>query len=77
MKNDKNSEWQPIETAPKDGTWVLLYKYSQPCGIDDLDSWLPCMSLARYHEGYWYKNSEYTIGCNPTHWMLLPKPPSE
>ena len=65
------SEWRPIETAPRDGTKVLLCEADQPTEIV---------------LGWWLQNAwrDYgDIGCggfddyNPTHWMPLPEPPSD
>lgn len=73
------SGWQPIETAPKDGSYVLVYP-----GI-----WtgVSC-SVARWNEGkckktprpYWDRLDSYgSILRNrqykPTHWQPLPEPP--
>lgn len=68
--------WQPIETAPKDGTWILAVKegyYGE--GIP----FIPCVV-------YWdsdvkgWSESEYVSG-EPawvlTHWMPIPKNPVE
>lgn len=53
--------WQPIETAPKDGTWVLL---ATPKGrIAD-----GC--FGNYGSWVW----PYVM-VEPTHWMPLPAPP--
>lgn len=62
------SEWQPIETAPKDGTWVLLYH--QYARISD---W--------YWDGQKWHNDVLDWGDDepslaPTHWQPLPDPPS-
>ena len=56
------SEWQPIETAPKDGTIVLVWSENSGRVID------------HYAEDYrsWYRFTKYL---QPTHWMPLPKPP--
>lgn len=82
-----SDEWQPIKTAPKDGTAIFL-------GVDIATVW-----IAR--NGYWsegdmwdiqgYESQEEVRGwwapCNsvgqeklediyePTHWMPMPKPP--
>ena len=79
------SEWQPIETAPKDGTAVVLYGkgllrsgYEQAVGVyipihgEDDDS-----TIRWWHveDG---KFGPYAIrGPSPTHWMPLPPPPEE
>lgn len=63
---DAMSEWQPIETAPRDGTDVLLY----------LDGRMPC--VAGYFRDGWYSFDapEKALGFfAPTHWMPLPSPP--
>lgn len=61
------SEWKPIETAPKNGTRVL---------IADLDVW---MAVARFWpcNMYWSEDAASGLRLNePTHWMALPLPPS-
>lgn len=79
------SKWQPIDTAPKDGTHVLLWiKYGD----------FPVVGYWFTHQGTdlgWQMEKEhfevscatYCYGgsvCNayrttPTHWMPLPDPP--
>jgi hypothetical protein len=72
--------WQPIESAPKDGTEVLLFEF--------LPHHEPMVRV-----GYWEENGtdlhsgadgisgwslvgEGYIGeIEPTHWMPLPEPP--
>lgn len=77
------SEWQPIETAPKDGTWVLLYfdGWDRP----DVYEGQPTIYAGQWstenhwrESGDWYVDwhdlTQYHIG-PPTHWMPLPDPP--
>lgn len=64
------SEWQPIETAPKDGGDILVF-FPEDEGV------------LRVSYGYygWKINPDggtefdYEITGNPTHWMPLPNPP--
>ncbi len=59
--------WQPISTAPKDGTEVLVCGYRQ-------------QSVAAYREGYWrvYTDEGWFGSDQPaTHWMPLPEPPED
>ena len=68
--------WQPIETAPKDGTRVLIY---QPDGMWHSRS---CIRGERIELAYWHQpgNKErpgfWIPTSRPTHWMPLPDPPS-
>lgn len=58
------SEWQPIETAPRDGTRVIVFV---PV-LDDGDVLGKSLVFeACYRPWGW--------GCEPTHWMPLPDPP--
>jgi hypothetical protein len=56
------SDWQPISTAPKDGTWVLLY--SQHDGI----------RIGNWDRIEWADDGD-GVALEPTHWMPLPEPP--
>lgn len=73
--------WQPIESAPKDGTHVLVYMEETI-----IEAWWDDMSygdpdLAGY--GAWECPSLSSHGCGccssyndaPTHWMPLPEKP--
>lgn len=68
------SEWQPIETAPKDGTDIFLWI---PDGreIPLPGRWEP---LIRSRKVKWilddgmFLEDRYPL---PTHWMPLPDPP--
>ena len=75
--------WQPIETAPKDGTAVILGYYAAVDGIDQL---LNCVMVGEWEHENW--NVSMGISAGPvtllatmlipwTHWMPLPKPPGE
>lgn len=55
-------EWQPIETAPKDGSNVFLY-----C-TDRIDHF-----AIGYYDEAWFAVGHFRP--EPTHWMPLPKPP--
>lgn len=77
-------EWQPIATAPKDGTHVVLFG---ALWNDPTQRPRACVSwycLRRedspaYALGWFYTAPGYTSGFNPTHWALPPvsDPPDE
>ncbi len=68
----KAEAWQPIETAPKDGTWVLLYTAS---GIVE-----GCWSYGAWVNGPIYCTYDGAGGpafeSRPTHWMPIPPGPT-
>jgi hypothetical protein len=71
-------EWQPIETAPKDGTLVLVFVPAEYPEADD-----PAMVTAVYFGQKWgwettIKNDNgdpYPVEGKPTYWQPLPDPP--
>lgn len=63
------SEWQPIETAPKDGTKVLGWDGGTMTTVEwyELGGYWSLLAV-----GAWAEDSEWV----PTHWMPLPEPPT-
>jgi len=73
-------EWFPIETAPKDGRWVLVYggrsvhdrkdglsgRFECDCRTVVMACWIP--------NGEWEGMADNWTHY-PTHWMPLPPPP--
>lgn len=62
-------QWQPIETAPKDGTEILAYGRKQDGAY-----------FVAFEYGDWWCAGPWDEGwCElnhaPTHWMPLPEPP--
>jgi hypothetical protein len=68
------SEWQPIRTAPRDGTHVLLGRFVGPnyYGRIRVDWWRDRMRDGGY-TGFGHFNPQYWPA---THWMPLPEPPT-
>jgi hypothetical protein len=70
------SEWQPIETAPTDGTWVLVWGPSQRWS-SVMMAWFALNH--RSGKAYWKDSTEWDdyelVDDQPTHWMPLPEPP--
>jgi hypothetical protein len=67
-------EWKPIETAPKDGTWILVYKKLELNGFNKI-VWETDKFIVRWHNNGWYKNNGLFTVDNITHWINLPKTP--
>lgn len=65
LESRNDEEWQPIESAPKDGRWVLTTWLGQPHRCEAM----------RYEAGdwYWFEGDCTTVA--PTHWRPLPNPP--
>ncbi|CAH1678059.1 hypothetical protein [Chelatococcus sp.] len=64
-------EWQPIETAPKDGIEMLVARFwPDKSPIYQVDRW--CEKGEAGYEGFGKFNMQYWP---PTHWMPLPPPP--
>jgi hypothetical protein len=70
------AEWQPIETAPKDGTEILLGNSTWV----DLGYWAVNLN-GEGGEGWTcevvqsWGMEEYAY-CKPTHWQPAPEPPT-
>ena len=68
------TQWQPIETAPKDGRWILVWAPDHNvekvgwCNKPEGGYWSPLLMDPFDSSPLYYK---------PTHWMPLPPPPSE
>lgn len=63
-------KWRPISTAPKDGTYIIVYRPKFDGG------YIPRVGIDYWSEklhGVWAKSRKDTP---PTHWMPLPDPPS-
>ena len=82
-------EWQPIETAPRDGTEIIAVFSSDYGGTQEKptvygpwtaafrrNKWMASWDDASVveREGYWGTDYMETP-LDPTHWMPLPEPP--
>lgn len=85
--------WQPIETAPKDGSHILLLEYRN---AEDYQSSICIGFWGDYRAGYAFDNpanyrwidwgaglldeyggDEVWSTTTPTHWQPLPEPPEQ
>jgi hypothetical protein len=72
--------WQPIETAPKDGRLALVYR---PLALQSGDQPVAVKRLIGGNNHCWestvpkgQKPTNPTDGsCHVTHWMPIPEPP--
>lgn len=68
-------EWQPIETAPMDGTPILAYSLRNNAQAPIVVTW------RTYHpnaagDPTWRDHQRYKV-CGLTHWMPIPKLPKK
>lgn len=75
---DDMSEWQPIETAPKDGSVIYLWDAHYRCRVTgakwDFHYWMNGVSQGEKSWGAGDRDGPF---CGkPTHWMPIPSPPS-
>ena len=66
------TEWQPIETAPKDGTPIDLWSPAHGRCTD-----MRRVQLAEDNVFYDPVESGFCCVRDATHWMPLPNPPKE
>jgi hypothetical protein len=72
------SQWQPIETAPKDGTQVLVWW--RDFGTLRVASWSDEWQQWIFWFGFVAEPAAipcHELGKNHTHWMPLPPPPEQ
>lgn len=72
------NEWQPRDTAPKDGTEFL--GYSSRVGKCDVFKWSShwkCFETTQHDGTYGPDEDEISIFDDFSHWMPLPPAPSE
>ena len=65
-------EWQPIETAPKDGTFIIV------CS-DTGNVWCEVRwtKRSRTREEHWEHLGFGQLPFNPTYWIPIPKAPKQ
>lgn len=70
-------EWRPIETAPKDGSSVVIY------GDIDASEAIPDYAVCSWEPAAigqpagWVLDGHESVMFVPTHWMPLPSPPED
>lgn len=77
MMADEQSAWQPIETAPKDGTRIDVWSGHRQADV----CWLDCVweyRNSKPFQGWFWTNDdgEPILVEDVTHWMPLPAPPT-
>ena len=80
-KDTEERGWQPIDTAPKDGTAVLVSPGTWSGRSASIAKW-ESDKYAKKPRPYWGRDDDLgrvTISREhpPTHWMHLPPPPSQ
>lgn len=77
------TEWQPIETAPRDGT--IIDVWLGDADSSDLDFYCQSRTCKRSANWHWShgkfrpftgSNVPLTTFVEPTNWMPLPSPPT-
>lgn len=78
-------DWQPIDSAPKDGRFVLLHvPHGLDCGVVTVGTYWKETDRGddgRFLPGNWdgwlgMDSDILSSWCEPTHWMPLPAPPA-
>ena len=78
------TEWQPIESAPKDGTdihvWVRGSLVPVPAHFTSREYFAREYDNPEYMEEGWYPSYGFLfdlpeITIDPTHWIPIPEPP--
>jgi len=87
MALDFNHGWQQIESAPQDGTHILVCFADPPYSKHwtfmqrppTVAHWFGPPNLPGLRAGGWYLsvNQSDSDRIHPTHWMPLPHPPAE
>lgn len=67
---EKNA-WQPIETAPKDGTFVVTATKSNLVRAWD---YFPYPMKQKWDGSGWIAEDGRPYSPEPTHWMPIPEP---
>ena len=78
------SDWQPIETAPKDGTQIVLAIFFS---TDNIELTEPGYQCGAWRDGKFQVEIGFALAgvaslgvsfeCPWTHWMPLPTPPEQ
>jgi hypothetical protein len=75
------TDWQPIESAPKDGTWILVsgFRLGKEKTVSHRYAVVAYYLLTERRPelgGYWFFGSkDNQIVKDPIYWMLLPEEP--
>jgi hypothetical protein len=71
------SEWQPIETAPKDGTEFISWLVNDGRGwIEFRTRFDPDSEAFQIYTRVDYDTDDWESGYTATHWLPLPPPPA-
>jgi hypothetical protein len=78
-------QWQPIETAPKDGTnidiWIGRERRTDVRWRMSQDSpnrvWWCELAFDDWKDRWIWSNLAQEFSVSPTHWMPMPSPPTE
>ena len=74
MADKAISEWRPMDTAPKDGTWILVLVN----GLPFVANWLKWSANGKEHSAWCLSNHEDLIMPHePTHWAHITAPDGE
>ena len=68
VRADLAPQWRPIETAPKDGTRILVFRKKET-GYEN-----QIIGIDYWNSPGWMKSR---LRMPPTHWMPLPSPPED